>query len=251
MEWSEIHTISKRMGLTNRHDKLDKKPVGVAYDIETNGLLDTVSEIWCIGICDVSDPQNVTTYTDYDDTLPSVAEGMARLHAADYHVAHNGIGYDWPALIKLLGDDIGFHKQYDTMVVMPLLDPYERNLKLSAAGERLGFPKGEYDDWEGGYTNEMRVYMERDVTITALEFQRQMSVIEARALEDAPMNLTLAIDIEHCVAKCLAEQYRHGFRINLKDAEALDLVLRTERDELHQKLIKEFPPIFKPVRGSW
>ena len=61
----------------------------------------------------------------------------------------------------------------------------------------------------------------------------------------------MAVDIEHGVAKCLAEQSRHGFRFDVKSAEELDLVLREERDDLHQKLIREFPPIIRPQKGTW
>jgi len=45
----------------------------LVYDIETNGLLDELSTIWCIGIASAEDGK-VQTYTDHDPDLPRLAE---------------------------------------------------------------------------------------------------------------------------------------------------------------------------------
>ena len=221
----------------------------LAFDIETNGLLDTVSQIWCIGIVDVTRPHEVQTYTDYDDALPSIGEALERLQAADRLVAHNGIGYDVPVLEKLCGVSLGYEKQWDTMVVAGLLQPERRSLRLVGFGEELGFPKGDYSDWEGGYTDEMRVYMERDVEITALLYAKQQQALQAWAERGCDMRR--AVEIEHGVQKVLCQQNRHGFRFDVESAEELDCDLRGELSEIEVELQNQFPATYSPDKAVW
>ena len=97
--------------------------------------------------------------------------------AADRLVAHNGIGYDVPALKKLYDIDLGYEKQWDTMVVAGLLDPERRSLALSSFGSELGYDKGDHSEWPR-YTQAMRVYMERDVEITAMLYGKQQAHLQ-------------------------------------------------------------------------
>lgn len=223
--------------------------IALAFDLETNGLLDTVDTLWCMGIADVSEPHSVQTYTDYDDDYPSIAEGVARLQAADRLVAHNGIGYDVPALLEITGDDLGYERQWDTMTVAGLLEPERRSLKLSVFGEMLGFPKGDYDDWEGGYTDEMRVYMERDVEITALLYIEQQRSLDTWA--KGGNNMAQALRIEHGTQKVLSQQNRHGFRLDVEAAEELDCDLRGELSDIEVELQTQFPAAYAPDKAAW
>ena len=136
----------------------------LAFDIEGDGLLPDLTTCWCIGIADVTDPHTVQSYSDHDDNLPSLEEGLSRLLSADRLVAHNGIGYDVPAIRKLFDLDLDLTKIWDTMTVGGLLDPERRSLALSSYGIDLGFEKGDHDEWHR-YSDEMRVYMERDVEL--------------------------------------------------------------------------------------
>ena len=221
----------------------------LAFDIEADNLLPGLSQCWCIGIADVTNPQDVQSYSDHTDTLPSIQEALDRLLASDRMVAHNGIGYDVPALQKLYNVDLGYQKQWDTMTMAALLNPKLRSLKLSVFGAAMGFPKGEYDDWEGGYTDEMRVYMERDVTITAMLYNKQIEQFGKWASQGADM--TDAIRIEHGTQKVLAQQSRHGFRLDLPAAEKLDSELVSEKEQLEVSLQDEFKPRFIPNRAEW
>ena len=45
------------------------------FDIEANGLLDTIDTIWCIGIMD-AEGGPVDIYTDHDSDYPSLQEGL-------------------------------------------------------------------------------------------------------------------------------------------------------------------------------
>ena len=223
--------------------------IALAFDIEADNLLPGLANCWCIGIADVTSPHDVQSYSDHDDKLPSIQEALDRMMAADRLVAHNGIGYDVPAIKKLYGVDLGYHKQWDTMTIAALLNPEKRSLKLSIFGEAMGFPKGDYDDWEGGYTDEMRIYMERDVEITALLYGKQQEELQRWA--DAGVDMTQAVDIELGVQKILAQQNQHGFRLDVESAQELDSDLRSEMGAIEIKLQDVFPPRFVPERAKW
>lgn len=223
--------------------------IALAFDIEADNLLPGLANCWCIGIADVTSPHDVQSYSDHDDKLPSIQEALDRMMAADRLVAHNGIGYDVPAIKKLYGVDLGYHKQWDTMTIAALLNPEKRSLKLSIFGEAMGFPKGDYDDWEGGYTDDMRIYMERDVEITALLYGKQQEELQRWA--DAGVDMTQAVEIELGVQKILAQQNQHGFRLDVESAQELDSDLRSEMGAIEIKLQDVFPPRFVPERAKW
>ena len=110
-------------------------------DIETDDLLDSMTKVYCLCILD-ADSGVVDSYTS-----TSLEEGISRLNDADRVVMHNGIGFDHPALAKF-GYNFPIDKIYDTLVASRLVDPtLEGGHSLRAWGERLGFPKGEYEDW--------------------------------------------------------------------------------------------------------
>lgn len=222
--------------------------ITLAFDIEADNLLPDLTTCWCIGICDVTDPHNVQSYSDLDDNLPSIKEALDRMLAADRLVAHNGIGYDVPAIEKLYGINLGYAKQWDTMTVAALLNPEARSLKLSLFGEQLGYPKGDHNEWHQ-YTDEMRVYMERDVEITALLYQQQIDGIAK--WKEAGVDMQRAIDLEHGVQKVLAQQNQHGFRIDVEAAEELDTDLRSEMGQIEVELQNEFGARIIPDRATW
>lgn len=220
----------------------------LAFDIEGDGLLPDLTTCWCIGIADVTDPHTVQSYSDHDDNLPSLEEGLNRLLSADRLVAHNGIGYDVPAIRKLFDLDLDMTKIWDTMTVGGLLDPERRSLALSSYGIDLGFEKGDHDEWHR-YSDEMRVYMERDVEITALLYGKQQQNLQEWA--NLGVDLREALKLELAMQKVLSQQSNHGFRFDVDAAEELDSDLRGEMADIEVELQKQFPPRYVPEKATW
>ena len=140
------------------------------FDIEGDGLLDTVSKCWCIVTQDI-DTGAVESYTPQ-----SISGGLEALLSADLLVGHNLCGYDIPALRKLYRSfDVTkpFPKVLDTLVVSRFLWP-ERpwGHSLGAWGEHLGVKKGDYSDWSK-YSPEMLEYCQQDVNVN-LEILRAL-----------------------------------------------------------------------------
>lgn len=132
----------------------------LVFDIETNGLLDTVSKFHC------GTTINPITLEvrNYDNPL-QLSEA---LRETDRIVGHNIIGYDIPALRILTGRPIATPR-FDTLIAARLLSP-EGQHSLDVYGRKLGFPKGDY---KGGWeecSEEMKEYCFRDTTLGAVLF---------------------------------------------------------------------------------
>lgn len=220
----------------------------LVYDLETDNLLPHMTQIWCLGVCPADDPTNVTTYTDFDSQCPSLREGLDRLSACDRAIGHNSLSFDWPALERVHPGTMTFDQQWDTMTVTALLEPKRRQIKLAALGQELGFPKGDHDDFTV-YSEAMRLYLERDVEITArwyAHLQKKLRLLFAQGLD-----YRNAIALEHRVQVCLGLQGIHGFRLDVARAEALDADLRGEMETLQSELQRALPPRYRPEKADF
>lgn len=219
----------------------------LVVDIEGDGLLPELTRIHCIGVAVVGEAY-VTTYTDDDPSLPSIREGLDRLKAAERLIGHNFIGYDMPAINKLYPDTVVFNQVWDTMTMAALVEPSRVSLSLASFGKQFGFPKGDFKDFSQ-YSEEMKVYLERDVQLTARVYgfiQNQLKTLYRGGNDYRP-----AIQLEHQVQQALALQSNHGFRFDVQNAEKLSVKLTEDISSLEQMLGKVFSHEFKPVTGSW
>jgi DNA polymerase I len=139
------------------------------FDIEADGLLNDIRNIWCIVTKDV-DTGAVQTYWEH-----GLKRGVKHLQEADCIIGHNVIGYDLPAIWKIMGNWRGKYPLIvDTLVVSRALLPERQGGHgLGAWGERLNFPKGKQPDFTC-YSPEMLKYCIQDVelnhkVLTALE----------------------------------------------------------------------------------
>ena len=221
-------------------------------DIESNGLLDTITKVHCIVLQDV-DTKEVFSYGP-----ENIQAGLDRMMDAEKLIFHNGIGYDFPALEKVYPD---FHvdrdRVIDTLVLTRLiwtnlsdtdsprvnagkLEPRQRGShSLDAWGKRLGVLKGDYGqstDWSE-WSPELQEYCEQDVAVTL----KLWAVISAKEYS------ATAIELEHKVAWIIAEQQRHGFLFDVANAEKLLMHLQVERAKIEADLQTIFDPWYSAV----
>lgn len=227
----------------------------ILFDLETNGLLDTVSIVHCM-VAKCLDTSAVRRFADEPkahDIHGSIAAGVTLLRDAKQIVAHNGISYDLPVLAKLFSFTPTATVR-DTLVLSRLAFPdiapfdYARIKKglelsgkligshsLAAWGIRLGLHKGSYgkaaDAWER-FTPEMLDYCEQDVHVMS-------KLWEYLKPDRFPSG---AIEMEHRVAAIIARQTARGFAFDVDSAHVLVDVLRTRQAELHAELQGIFPP---------
>jgi hypothetical protein len=157
----------------------------LVFDIEANGLLDDVSEVWCISFKNI-DTQDSMTLSGDTLTSDNIRQAFS---LKDRIIGHNIIGYDLPLLNQMYGIDLinllGKEAIVDTLILSQTLNP-DRELPggcpttirnpvtlrskmigphgLEAWGYRVGNRKIEIHDWRT-FTPEIIERCEVDVLI--------------------------------------------------------------------------------------
>jgi DNA polymerase I-like protein with 3'-5' exonuclease and polymerase domains len=221
------------------------------FDVETDGLLPELTKIHCLVIQDV-DTGEVFKYPPGE-----VKEGLKKLAYADVLIAHNGIGFDLPAIQKIYPKfkSKPWGKVLDTLVYAKLVWSNRRDLdfglfqknklegkyigshSLKSYGYRLGILKGDFSegtDWQT-YSEDMLSYCEQDVAVTTALFKQ---------LESYNYSET-AIKLEMDVATLMTQQERNGFYFNEKEAANLYAELSERRGVIHQELLDTFGAWYK------
>ena len=207
----------------------------VICDIEANGLLDSVSKVWCIVAKDYDtgevfewDPHNLHEFHSF---------------AKEVHhwIGHNFLGYDMKVLKKLMNIKIAGNRVTDTLLVSRL-QQYSRpgGHSLAAWGKQLGFPKQDFTDFSE-YTPQMLEYCKNDV-----ELNYQVACY--LKLEGKDYGSKPAEEIEHASQYILDNQQEYGFALNVEKAIQLFTMFGNEANKLQAEILNEMPPIAKKVK---
>ena len=229
------------------------------FDLESDGLLETISVLHCIVI---DDGETVTRYRPrYTQQAPYVDEAVTRLMDAlkegDYICGHNIIDYDIPAISKVVPEfKVERHQRnqvLDTLVLGRLcysnIGDIDWGLirqnriparlqgrhSLESWGYRLGELKGNYaketeDAW-ACFTEEMLEYCVQDVKVTRLLYEKCLPKLPSE----------LSSRIEHDAQWLMTKQEENGFPFNKKKALKLEKTLRTRQEEVLQAIRKTVP----------
>lgn len=149
------------------------------FDVEANGLLDTISTIHCFVFSSL-DGKEVEKFdnTQWD-------EAIAFMKTCDVLIGHNVVSYDFPAIEKITGYKYT-GKKVDTLIMSRLQYPnrpvpfHAKNKKeamkthgLYAWGVRVGIDKPEIEHWDV-YTPEILHRCEEDVKINVAVYHELM-----------------------------------------------------------------------------
>jgi DNA polymerase I-like protein with 3'-5' exonuclease and polymerase domains len=197
----------------------------IVLDIETTSTHD---KIWCV-VCRDIDKDVVSTFVQ-----PAPLQDF--INNCDSIVTHNGIFFDFPVLKKVWGIQVKKSQLVDTLVLSRLYNPsLEDGHSLAAWGNRLGFPKGDFKDFDGGLTDEMLQYCIQDTKVTAELYKHLTKEMQNDFSKES-------IDLEHQVAIIIAEQERNGFKLNEASALSLLAELKTKLDIIQSAMQDLFPP---------
>jgi len=197
----------------------------IILDIETNTAHDI---IWCVVTRNI-DNGEVKVWKNQD--------GLQKyLDSCTSIIMHNGINFDGPVLKKNWKITMRKMKVCDTLVISRLFSPsIELGHSLEAWGNRLGFQKTAFTDFDGGLTEEMVSYCIQDTLVT----QKLYEYLTKEMSHDYSQE---SIKLEHEVAFIIAEQERNGFRFDEVKALQLLSVLKTKLDAICVEMQRIFPP---------
>jgi DNA polymerase I-like protein with 3'-5' exonuclease and polymerase domains len=197
----------------------------IFLDIETNTKYDT---IWC---CVTKCDGEVKVWKE-----ASALRGF--LKKDDQLVMHNGISFDAPILNRLWNTKIQLSQCTDTLIMSRLLNPNRENgHSLASFGSKLGFPKLDFTDYDGGLTDEMVEYCIRDVELLEKVYHLLLDEKERYGFSDR------SIQIEHEVAKVITRQERRGFKLDVPKCMVLLAGFSDRMGRIEQDLQQVFPPI--------
>lgn len=181
----------------------------LVFDIETNGLLDTVTTIWCI----VTQCLETGEKKFYDTN--EIEQGCRDLMDADTIVGHNCIQFDIPCLTRFY-PWFKPQKVLDTLVISRLLNPErgrDDKFKSSHGGHsveafarQFGLSKVAHTDFTV-YDANLKERCFSDVEI-------QTRIYHELKEESKKSDYTFSIKLEHNIQDLVAEQERIGWYVN-------------------------------------
>lgn len=208
-------------------------------DIEGDGLLDTVTTIWCA--C----TENLASGKKRDFIFPRDREKFIRFASrVDRWIIHNGSGYDGPALSKIIPEVKDFFtndKIIDTLVISRVTN-YSRmtSHSLKNWGLMLGCYKGEWTDWSK-FSVDMLNYCRQDVEVLKEIWKRLRKYCvgtQGEMWKDA-------FDLEKDVNSIMAEAQTTGFPFDKEKAKSLLADVIDDMTKLEAEFQTAWPPELK------
>jgi DNA polymerase I-like protein with 3'-5' exonuclease and polymerase domains len=197
----------------------------IILDIETNSTHD---KIWLVVTRNIETGE-VKQWTE--------ASGLQKyLDQCDLIIMHNGISFDAPVLRKNWKVTMKLSQVYDTLVASRLLSPSkEGGHSLEAWGQRLGFPKGDFSDWDSGLSEDMITYCIQDTLVTQKLYEYLLTEFKNDKFDDR------SIDLEHKVQAIICKQEQNGFKLDQQNAIILLAELKGKLSNLEDALQSVFP----------
>lgn len=218
------------------------------FDIESDGLLDTITTVWCAVIKDV-DTNEVFRFRSEE-----ISKAVKKLLTADTIIGHNIIAFDLPALGSVHKMKLPEHiKVIDTLVccrtiwpdiqakdtpfrekmkkkgfIMP--DKYFGSHSLGAWGWRLGYRKTHHEDWSK-FSEEMLEYCWNDVEVNHVLLNK---ILEKDFSQQA-------LDLEHKIHAEFRVMQLKGVPFDTVKAAKLASDIQEKRYQLLDKLVAAFP----------
>ena len=252
------------------------------FDIETNGLLDTVSKVHCINAVDrrTGREYRFTDHEYYQDVdgnqtevkcprQGSIRQGLRWLQEGEGSGGHNIIGYDIPVMEKVYPDFTLDHvDQFDSMVLGKLAVPDLKSHDFAAlrkgkfhecddfrAGSqklkhwamRVGkHLKTDFDPKDYGHTWETMPFTQEMDDYCMNDVRANVDVIEWMEEKLAPC--PFAVELETEVAKIIKLQERVGIRYDSEASDKLAAELYGRLHELENEARQQFEPFY--LRGG-
>ena len=217
------------------------------FDLESNGLLDTITTIHCI-VCREMDTDEVKSFGPDD-----ISSALYLLMNAKEVMGHNIIAFDIPAIQKIYPDFTIQGKITDTLVLSRLMKTtlYEDDVKTAFKAQNIEFPRTLYgshglkawglrlSDHKASFTlgwvfynEEMLKYCQQDTQTTQVLYDHLMTLGFSQQ----------SIDLEHSLATICLRIGNNGWTFDRDKAAVLYAELCQKREEIASGLDALFEP---------
>ena len=198
-------------------------------DIETNGFFPDT--IWCVCVKWDGRKEYFTNATKFNEWLEKETR---------HFVAHDGFAFDYPWLECLWNVDWSPHVLDDTCVRSQLADPRRSGgHALAAWGERLGFPKDSFSDFDS-FSLDMLKYCQRDVEVTERVWRQVLKELDGFSEE--------SIQLELETAEIVGRQKHRGWLLDERGAHELLGEIREAIWDVQDRVREVFVPLPKFVK---
>lgn len=215
------------------------------FDLESNGLLDSVSKVHSLCLKDI-DTKKKYSFADQAGYSP-IELGIRMLEDAKLIIGHNILCYDIPVLKKLYNINLSGCVSRDTLLMARLrwpeifvVDKSDRyfipanlvgDYSLEAFGYRLQENKGDFKGPWDMWSPTMQTYCEQDVEVT----HKLWDAIQKKQVAEK------CLQIEHDFQEYIQVQETNGVPFNLEAAKVLNAPLAQKVTSIKDQVKKEIP----------
>ncbi len=218
----------------------------VVCDIEANGLLDTLTHIWCAVTYDL-DTGETRIFSDFSNQTidGNTDDFIEHLKECDTVIGHNFIMYDIPAIELSTGYSYK-GEVLDTLVASKLLHFTRLQPKgatsshsLGAWGIRLGIAKPTQEQWLEWEENMIHRCVE-DVKINVALYHK---LVEESLQQEG---IDKCLKLEYKVASISADQVKNGWLIDKDKLDSNIIYLDQEIERLRSLIEPLIPSVVRP-----
>lgn len=199
------------------------------FDIEADGLLDTITKIHCVSYTE--DGKNYHTITNYPDMI-------AFFERESLLIGHNIVRYDIRAIQKILGIKIKA-KLYDTLAMSWVFAHDRSRHGLESWGETFGVPKPKIDNWENLTIEEYTHRCEEDVKINWRVWQ--WLIKKAKMIYDDREQLDKFLQYLTFKMETAAKAEDAGWRVDVELVQKCIDILTQQQEEKVEELRQSMP----------
>lgn len=199
------------------------------FDIEADGLLDTITKIHCVSYTE--DGKSYHTITKYPDMV-------AFFEKESLLIGHNIVRYDIRAVQKILGIKIKA-KLYDTLAMSWVFAHDRSRHGLESWGETFGVPKPKIDNWENLTIEEYTHRCEEDVKINWRVWQ--WLIKKAKMIYDDREQLDKFLQYLTFKMETAAKAEDAGWKVDLELVQQCIDTLTQQQEEKVEELRQSMP----------
>jgi len=230
-----------------------KKKLRYVFDLETNDLLDKVTEIWIAVVIDLATGKEYI-FSDHvslsiDGHINSLSAFLPFLEEADEISGHNIIGFDLPVLKKLANwEPPEEMKIVDTMLLSQMMD-YKRfgfGHSLEKWAESFGMKKTEVEKWDQWDD----IMIERCLVDTRVNVKTYNKVKEEviKKAKTKP-SIKKSVAAEHATALFFAKAKERGWLIDTRKLKRLKKRMEDQLEAIRTIVEPQMLGRIKPKDG--